>query len=186
MEQSSIQGVNQQERLLCWLGGIIDGEGCITINHHRLHKQTKKETLLFAPIIVICNTDKSLIDTCKIILSDNNIPFYIQYQPSSQTEKFKSSNGGPRKDRWYLRIEGIKRVARALNILSHYVLIKKDETRLVKEFCDRRLQKNPGFHGTPPYDGRDFEIIEEVARIHNRHPQRLHAEILEYKSRNKI
>ena len=184
MEQSSIQGVNQQERLLCWLGGIIDGEGCITINHHRLHKQTKRETLLFTPILVIANTSKAMIDTARIILSDHSIPFYIQYQPKAQVESYASSNGRERKDRWYLRVEGLKRVSRALNLLAPYILIKKDETSLVKEFCDRRL--GIGKERFKFYDVRDFEIIEEVAKIHNRNPQRLHAEILEYRSRNKI
>lgn len=186
MEQSPIQGVNQQERLLCWLGGIIDGEGCITINHQRLHRQTPKETLLFSPIIAISNTSKPLIDMCCQILSDSYIPFHIQYQPSSMVEKYKSSNGRPRKDRWYIQIVGLKRVSRALNVLAPYIKNKRAETNLVKEFCDGRLHLTKNFHGTPPYTIRDFEIIEEVAKIHNRNPQRLHAEILEYKSRNKI
>lgn len=110
------------------------------------------------------------------------IPFYIQYQPISTVEGFRSSNGGKRKARWYIRIEGLKRVSRALNILSPYIIAKKSESNLVKEFCDRRLSQPGGKN----YDIRDFDIIEEVATIHNRNPQRLHAEILEYKSRNKI
>ena len=184
MEQSSIQGVNQQERLLCWLGGIIDGEGCITINHHRLHKQTKKETLLFTPIVAITNTNKILIDKSCEILTDNNIPYHVQFQPSSQVEKFKSSSGGKRKDRWYIQVVGLKRVARTLNILGSYIIAKKPEASLVKEFCDKRLGLASVRYKY--YDAKDFDIIEEVAKIHDRNPQRLHAEILEYKTRNKI
>src|SRR5512146_2520574 len=79
-EESPIHGANQQERLLCWFGGIIDGEGCITINHHRLHKQTRKETLLFSPVIIVGNTNKQLIDTCCEVLTQANLPFYVQFQ----------------------------------------------------------------------------------------------------------
>jgi hypothetical protein len=191
MEQSPIQGVNQQERLLCWFGGIVDGEGCITINHHRLHKQTKRETLLFAPVFIIANTNKQLIDMCCEILRQIGIPFHVQFQSSDQAKKWKSSNGRKRKDRWYITIVGLKRVSRALNAFGQYIITKKAEMRLVKEFCDRRLNAefvklNKGNYGRAQYNERDFEIIEEVARIHNRNPQRLYDEIREYKLRNKI
>jgi len=184
MEQSPIHGVDQQERLLCWMGGIIDGEGCITINHHRLHKQTNKETVLFTPVLVIANTNKILIDQCCEIFTYHHIPFHIQYQPGAQTEKFKSSNGGKRKDRWYIQTTGLRRVARALNIFAPYIISKKHEASLVKEFCDKRLSMSTVRY--KHYDDKDFEIIEAISAIHDKNPQRLHAEILEYKSRNKI
>jgi len=191
MEQSPIQGVNQQERLLCWFGGIIDGEGCITINHHRLHKQTKRETLLFSPLIAITNTDKTIIDTCLEVLRNSNIPFYVQFQSVEQANSWKSSNGRQRKARWTIKIQGLKRVVKALNILSLYIISKKTEARLIQEFCDRRLNSKwvklaYGNYGRANYDERDFEIIEQVATIHNRNPQRLHDELREYKLRNKI
>ena len=100
-------------------------------------------------------------------------------------EKYKSSNGRKRKDRYYIQITGLRRVAKVLNILSQYIISKKEEVGLVKEFCDRRLALAKERYKY--YDDKDFNIIEQVAKIHNRNPQRLHAEILEYKkSRNKI
>jgi hypothetical protein len=185
MEQSPVHGVNQQERLLCWLGGIVDGEGCITINHHRLHKQTKKETLLFTPIIIIVNTDKVLIDQCCQILFDLDLPFHLQSYSKEQKEKSPSANGRARKASWMLRIVGLRRVAKALNVIGPYILTKTSETKLVKHFCDKRIKLEKVRYKY--YDDEDFDIIEKVARIHNRNPQRLHAEILEYKtSRNMI
>jgi hypothetical protein len=191
MEQSPVHGADQQERLLCWFGGIIDGEGCITINHNRLHLQTRKETLLFYPLIAITNTDKTIIDTCLEVLKNANLPFYVQFQSVEKANSWRSSNGRNRKARWSIKIQGLKRVVRALNVLSPYIISKKTEANLVKEFCDRRLNAGRvklkyGNLGCPHYDDRDLEIVEQVAAIHNRNPQRLHDELREYKSRNKI
>ncbi len=178
MEQSKIQGDNQQENLLWWLGGIIDGEGCITINHHRLHQHTSKETLLFSPTIIIVNTNKVLIDKCQEILRMVNIPFYMAYHPSKQIEH---------KEKWSIVITGIKRCIRALNILSQYLIGKKEEAYLVKRFCEGRLAKN-GIQNQQngrncTYSTEDFEIILRVAEIHNRNLQRLYAEIRQYKAK---
>jgi len=187
MEQSQIQEVNQQESLLWWLGGIIDGEGCITINHRQGYRDTKKEYLLFSPVIIITNTNKILIEKCQEILQSQNIPFYIQ---------FKEKGKGRRIPCWWIDIVGIKRCLRALNILSQYLISKKEIADLVKEFCERRLAKNKDFNGkegrerrgrifggNAPYDDKDFEIILRIAQIHNRNPQRLYAEIRDYKNR---
>ncbi len=178
MEQSKIQGDNQQENLLWWLGGIIDGEGCITINHHRLHLHTSKETLLFSPTIIIVNTNKVLIDKCQEILQTINIPFYVSFRPSSNPNH---------KEKWAIVITGIKRCVRALNILSQYLIAKKEEADLVKKFCESRLAQN-GIQNKQngrncTYSEKDFEIILRVAQIHNRNPQRLYAEIRQYQAK---
>ena len=169
---------NQQERLLCWLGGIIDGEGCITINHNRLHRGTKRETLLFKPLIDIANTNKILIDTCQEVLRDNNIPFWVSYTAKNQRQ-FN------RKENWHIRIEGIKRCIKALNIIIPYLIAKKTEANLVKEFCERRLCENKGNNKVKEYKDKDFELIYKVAKIHNRNPQRLYAEIREYQKQDR-
>jgi hypothetical protein len=175
---------NQQERLLWWFGGIIDGEGCITINHHRLHKNSQRETLLFSPIIAIVNTNKIIIDTCQEVLRQNNIAHFVGYKESPKGKHHW-------KPKWEIRIIGLKRVSKALSILSPYIIGKREEARLVKRFCDIRLNKEriKSSYGTmvyPPYNEESFEIIYEVAKIHNRNPQRLHAEIRTYRERNKI
>ena len=59
---------NQQERLvrLGWLGGIIDGEGnvsvCLTKDHRRADER------LIYPVIKISNTSKILLDEVADIL----------------------------------------------------------------------------------------------------------------------
>ena len=178
MEQSKLHGGNQQENLLWWLCGIIDGEGCITINHHRLHKETKRETLLFQPIIVIVNTNKLLIDTCQEILKQSEIPFYVSFKSSPKA----NPNW---KEKWQVMVVGLKRVSKALTILSPYIISKRQEANLVKRFCDLRLNAEKvktsyGSLGYAPYNEENFKIIYEVAKIHNRNPQRLYAEIRNY------
>lgn len=173
---------NQQERLLWWFGGIIDGEGCITINHCRLHKNSHKETLLFSPIIVVVNTNKLLIDTCQQVLRDAQIPFWVQYYQAKPQKNCK--------EKWQIVIRGLKRVSKALTILSPYIISKSDEAGLVKRFCDLRLNSERvktsyGSMGNAPYRDEEFDIIYEVAKIHNRNPQRLYAEIRNYKEKMK-
>lgn len=171
---------NQQERLLWWLGGIIDGEGCITINHHMMyhrHKTKTKQSLLFAPAIIIVNTNRILIDKCQEILRNAGIAFYVTYSPGKEKVK----------EKWSISIIGIKRCVRALNIISHYLIGKREEANLVKEFCETRLAVNGKTSSLERmYSDRDFEIIMRVAKIHNRNPQRLYAEICEHKKRKII
>lgn len=170
---------NQQERLLWWIGGIIDADGCITINHHRLHKNSHRETLLFSPTIIIVNTNKIIIDTCIKALENSEIPHYISYTKPAKTHW---------KPKWSITITGLKRVSKALTILSKYIIGKYPEAKLVKRFCDirlnaKRVKTSYGNFGNCPYGDEEFEIIYEVAKIHNRNPQRLYAEIRKYKSK---
>ncbi|MBI5573489.1 MAG: hypothetical protein HY919_02915 [Elusimicrobia bacterium] len=187
MEQSKIQGENQQESRLWWLGGIIDGEGCITITHHRLHKGKLQETLLFSPQIIIVNTNKKIINYCEEILRENNLSFYISYISAKKELNYK--------EKWSVKIVGIKRCVRALNLISKYLIGKKEEAELVKIFCEERLRRNIGrmqngrkYGRNEPYNDTDFKIIMRIAEIHNRNPQRLYAEIGDYKKKlpNKI
>lgn len=173
---------NQQERLLWWFGGIIDGEGCITINHNRLHRNTKKETLLFSPQVIITNTNKKLIDQCQDILQKEEIPFYVQYKERAK---------GRRVPCWWIRIQGLKRCLKALNIITQYLIAKKEEAILVKEFCEDRINAERtklhyGNLGHSHYTEKNFEKILRIAEIHNRNPQRLYAEIRNYKLQNMI
>ena len=167
---------NQQESRLWWFGGIIDGEGCITINHHRLHKNSHKETLLFSPVIIIVNTNKILINTCIDILEQAEIPHYVSYTKPTKSHW---------KPKWNITVRGLKRVSKALTILSPYIISKSQEAKLVKRFCDLRLngervKTSYGNLTSAPYNDEEFNIIYEVAKIHNRNPQRLYAEIRNY------
>lgn len=171
---------NQQESLLWWLGGIIDGEGCITIIHHRLHLNTTREGLLFQPVIIITNTDKLLIETSQNILRNSDIPFYTSYY--ERKEK--------RKEKWLIRILGLKRVSKALTILTPYIISKKEIAKSVKRFCDLRLTRplevtSYGGKTKPMYSDEEFDVISRVAEMHNRNPQRLHAEIRNYKEKER-
>lgn len=176
MEQRQVHGGNQQESRLCWLGGVIDSDGCITINHHRLHKGQKGETLLFKPLIIVINTNPVLIELTRKTLETDNIPFYVQY---------RSNPKGGRKPVWYVRIEGIKRCIKALNVLEHYILAKQDQVKLLKEFCESRLRRKAGGNEQREYTEKDFEIIYKMAEIHNRNPQRLYAEIRKYRKQQR-
>lgn len=188
MEQSQIQGNNQQESLLWWLGGIIDGEGCITINWKYWKNRPpyyEKKYFLFFPLIIITNTNRKLIEKCQEILQTFNIPFWITY---------KEKGKGRRKPCWWVIIKGLKRCIKALNLLVPYIIAKQEEAKLVKRFCELRLSRKNGneilerdekgrfktIKANKDYTKEEIEIVLRVAEIHNRNPQRLYAELRKY------
>jgi hypothetical protein len=172
---------NQQERLLWWLGGLIDGEGCFTITQRK-----PKGQLLLSPVSIITNTNKTIIDTCINIYREHNIPFYVAY-------KIADIN---RKEKWNICVDGLGRNAKLLTLITPFLVGKLEDAQLMKRFIDSRLERSKEYKGNrkdpktgrllggnAPYNDEEFRIIERLAEIHNRNPQRLHAEIRSYKEK---
>jgi hypothetical protein len=144
---------NQQEssRLidLGWLGGIIDGEGTITIRKHT----RKNNALLLTPIVTMTNTDLLITNNYIRILESIDVPFWIT--------NYKGT------DRWKakIRIEttGLRRCKKILPILIPFLVGKKELGVLVNSWCDRRLSligKNDY------YSEYDIEIFNKVKSFH--------------------
>lgn len=124
-------GTLTNEQKLAWLGGIIDGEGCLAIYYRRT------DTMGYAGRISISNTSKTMIDVCGKFLEDNNLPYHIRsvgLPPSATNGKVKS-----KRPIWCLHIDGIRRVNKVLCILTPYIIAKHDQAILLHDFCKYRL-----------------------------------------------
>ncbi len=103
---------------LSYLGGIIDGEGTISI---------VRRTTYYVPHVCIPNTDETLILYCKSILDEYGIKYCIEYK-----DRVKLKNSKPC---WVIRIEGKERVGMFLELIKNYVISKKQQALLVADWC---------------------------------------------------
>ena len=110
---------NQQERLLSWLGGFIDGEGRFGIYHYR-----NGRVMLHHPVIDIVNTNPLDIDKAVGIIRT--------YTGANIDVKNTKGRVLPC---WSIRVVGYKRNRTLLPIIIPYLHGKQEEAKLVLEFC---------------------------------------------------
>ena len=144
---------NQQrsiEERLCWLGGIIDGEGCITAGaghtktgHGKIYKHRR-----YIPLISIVNTDEKLINEAIKILDEVGIGRWVNYRTATK--------GHPTwKPKWEIMITGMKRCAKAANILLPYLIAKRDRLQALQTWVTRRFTLAP----RAEYTEEDYQLI---------------------------
>lgn len=162
MEHLLTHGDNQQERFLEWLGGIIDGEGCITFRT----RWQRHRFLQITPMILIVNTSKVMIDEIKEGLEKLRIPFWMTTKHPQNTQVV-----------YHLEISGIKRVARFLPYMR--VRAKREHKKLIQSFTESRL-KLVGKEKTP-YTQEELQYVKTLAGMYTRkNPQRLYARLLQH------
>jgi len=137
---------NQQIRLdhLSWLGGIIDGEGSITVD--------KRNSDCVAPQIMIVNTDSNLVSKVLEILDEHNISRYIQCR---QYKDWKPT--------YRIYIAGFKRAQKFLTLIIPYLVSKQHRANLLLQFCNRRLMANK-----KPYSDADKFICRQIWKENGR------------------
>ena len=129
MEQSSLQGVNQQvslEAKMGWLGGIIDGEGHIGLGRYQDNKY------VFQPRFEIVNTNKLIIDTYQKFFDEFQFPYHVRYIPETQRNKAQ----------WRICTQGFKRLYKILPIIIPYLIGKKQVALWLLELIESRLKLN--------------------------------------------
>lgn len=145
---------NEQRRLeirLAWLGGIIDGEGMVTVIRRK--KGSRKG---FIPRVSIVNTDERIISEVVSILKELRLAHYTQT---------KAGTKAGWKTKWEVQFNGHIRCAAALPHLIPYLVSKREKAEALLELCERRLVTRE------PYGERDMELIEK-ATLGNRTPIR--------------
>lgn len=122
---------NQQERNeadLNWLAGIWEGEGWFTMSTHR-SKTCKSKGIAIA--CGLANTDIFMINCIVEILKKNWIAFNLA------TRSLLGRLG--KKPQFHIKITGIKRVKRFLELLVPYLRSKKDRAEIVLKYAKYRL-----------------------------------------------
>lgn len=154
MQKSEVRD-NQQESLcdLSWLGGIVDGEGCITVTAYSRADRLKENSFYVSPKVTVTNTEDSLIDKVEEILIANHIAYYKREYPPHKTWK----------KRIEIRIAGYKRVRRFLELIKPYLVSKKEKANLTMLLCLQRLNKKRN-----PYDDEDKKLIQRILDLNGR------------------
>lgn len=105
---------------LSYLGGLIDGEGCFTL--------CKARNKAVTPVFSLASTSDTIINFIVIVFEEYGIKYSI-------TETQRNDNSKPYKT---IRTQGSSRVGSLLNLVENYVLEKKPQLLLLKDFIEVR------------------------------------------------
>ncbi len=119
---------NPQERSLAWLGGIIDGEGSVTVQAYMM----KNSNLRLTPFICINNNDDGIIKECQRILDEIG----VKHHWADRGDKV-----------WIGRIDGEVAILGLIDAVEPYLFSKKkDYCRVIREYIkdrsDNRFLRN--------------------------------------------
>jgi hypothetical protein len=109
---------------LVWLAGIIDGEGCLTIS--RLKKQD-----FYSTALSIHNTNLNLIKEVMFVLNSIKIPFTSSETPPQKLSKLLQ---------YSIYIRNREDLLKFLNLIIPYLIGKKDQAEILKQFIESRLE----------------------------------------------
>jgi intein/homing endonuclease len=146
--EKSMELDNQQESLryeLSWLGGFIDGDGCISVTRRG------KKTESYNPRISMVNTNDKIIEEVIRILKNLNLPYYVHKRKSNKRWKAKTE----------IVIAGYKRCARALPYLIPYVHGKQEQAKLMSELIQSRFSKKHG----EAYSSYELSICYKITSL---------------------
>jgi hypothetical protein len=105
---------------LSYLGGLIDGEGCFTL--------CKARNKAVTPVFALASTSDVIINFIVLVFKEHNIDFFItQYDRKNNTKPFKT-----------IKVQGNKRIKPLLDLVENYILEKKPQLLLLKEFVEIR------------------------------------------------
>lgn len=145
----------KKEIKLAWLAGIMEGEGCFSIN------SAGKNRNYFVYCISITNTDLIILQKCVSILKEIGIGVRIK----SRNKQIKN-----RRMRYDLKIEGIKKMICFINAINPYIVgQKKMQAELMLNFLKRRLKIIDFNKGKSPrrraYDIVDYSYLEAMKKL---------------------
>ena len=146
---------NQQRSIedrLHWLGGIIDGEGCITAGaghtktgHGYIYKHRR-----YVPAIDIVNTDPIIINEIMSILDEVKLPYWANWRKSKAHPEWKLKCD--------IMITGMKRCNKAAKKLVKYIIAKRDRALAMIEWTDKRLAMGQ----REAYTQEDYDLINLI------------------------
>lgn len=138
------------ESRLAWFIGFVDGEGSLM-----LQKRRAKHGSHLCPEIQVNNTHKETVDYISDLLKNLDIGHHVQIRYDKKNRKHKVQ--------YSIRIAGMKRVNRFLNIFNEYFITKKVQADLLQKFITYRLS----VPCNTPYGEKEYIIYDNI-RIANR------------------
>jgi hypothetical protein len=152
--------VDNQQSLqtdLGYLAGIIDGEGCITIQ--RTGKERKNGGKDLQPVVIITNCNADLINHCCKILDTIEVGYNIKNSEERRPSHWKTC--------YWLTICGLRRSQRLLNIIRKYLVSKQGQCELVLRFIESRLNKSQGYE----YDESELNMASNIHQLNQKGSQ---------------
>lgn len=146
------------ETELAYLAGIIDGEGCISINHAGVWKKTKA----FQCKVRVANSNQNLINWVMQILGKLDIKAHITHS--------KRCEDNPKWKRVYdVAVLNQTKCHTLLKAISPYLIGKKAQASLLLEWIESRWnQKRPEGFRYIPYSKRELEIVQQLKNLNQR------------------
>lgn len=154
---------NQQERLLAWLAGIIDGEGSISVQVYNLPDGRVRLT----PFASIVNGDIGILEGCEEAFREIGVAFRRLHKPISNGAVVGIIQC------WNIRVDGIKPVKTLIEHIVPYLRsIKRTRAETILEYLrsreERGISRNEKGHiRRAEYSQREIELIASV-RSHPR------------------
>lgn len=149
--------VNQQATLkeLSWLGGIVDGEGCVGIRHNTMQHQ-------FSPRFNVTNTNMKIINETVSIIRKIGVNPYIR-------EKKPSGYGLNTKIPCYqVCVDTLSGARLVLEALEPFIIGKGNQVKYLLEFCiSRKRFKKTQTNEQKMYNKRELECIKAVYTANN-------------------
>lgn len=121
--------LNQQRLIdIGWLAGIIEGEGCFT-----LQKRANRAKTSWTPLVQITNTNPLIIQKAQRVLKDLGLGCYVYTQAQKRY-------------RICYRVVtlGLKRVQRLLQVVEPYIDCRKEQLESLKVWVNSRLSRERG------------------------------------------
>lgn len=156
---------NQQARKLLdvesfdlgWLCAAIEGEGSISIPGFRRRDGFRHaDAIGIKPVITLSNGQEAFIDKARMVAMRYTSPGYKQTLPGKASKGWEGSY----RNVW----EGCKRVKALLDIVEPFLVIKKANAIIVREFCESRLSQPV----RTPYTARELQLFMQARLLHNR------------------
>jgi hypothetical protein len=136
---------------LGWLGGIIDGEGSMLLNHRGGERRNN-----LVPSFQVTNTDFEIVERIVYILKRMCVPHHVAMYDRQTTN---------RRAYKLITVSGAKRVMKLLpQIVPVLTGEKRKKAELLREYCESRLSD---WHAAP-FTDRQIKIYHEIRDLNAR------------------
>lgn len=146
---------NQQERLLGWLGGLIDGEGSFIMSTLAIKDvRYKKSGFHIRPAINVCNSHKETIIRANLLVKK-----YFGIEMDYYCEP-----RGIHRPSHILKVSDLNRVFKLAKSLIPYLYTKKQQAILMLEYVESRIPKIENRRNSI-YTEREFELAQSIRSL---------------------
>jgi intein/homing endonuclease len=141
---------------VAWLAGLYDGEGCLTLEKHTAKGQHRQDyrniNVRYNPHIGIGMTSREGIERAVEILQAHGIGVNVFHRKMAP-KQWKPTT--------YVRVLGMKRARKWLDLLEQYLVVKKPQAETLRAFIAQRMSQPQ----TAPYTIREHEIFAAIRRL---------------------